>query len=38
MNLDVRSCQLEGNRFEYVDAGRGAPVVFLHGALGDRRT
>jgi pimeloyl-ACP methyl ester carboxylesterase len=27
-----------GDTFEYIDAGRGAHVLFLHGALGDLRT
>ncbi len=38
MELDVQSCNLDGSHFECVEAGRGAPIVFLHGALGDWRT
>lgn len=30
--------QIEGEEFDYVETGRGEPVLFLHGALGDVRT
>lgn len=37
-NLPVRQCTIGADTFPYADAGAGSPVLFLHGALGDRRT
>ena len=36
--LAVRHIEVDGEDFPFIEAGEGAPVVFLHGALGDCRT
>lgn len=37
-NLPTRRIVIGQDSFSYTDTGAGAPVVFLHGALGDLRT
>jgi pimeloyl-ACP methyl ester carboxylesterase len=38
LRSEVRHMEVNGAQLAYVDDGRGAPVVFVHGALGDYRT
>lgn len=34
----LKSVIIDGDSIHYIDIGKGAPVVFVHGALGDYRT
>ena len=36
--LEVKSIFINGDSLHYVDVGKGEPVVFIHGAVGDYRT
>ena len=36
--LEVKSVFINGDSIHYIDVGKGDPVVFVHGALGDYRT
>jgi pimeloyl-ACP methyl ester carboxylesterase len=36
--LESRQLAIGEDIFSYIDLGKGAPVLFLHGALGDLRT
>ncbi|QFU16353.1 alpha/beta fold hydrolase [Microvirga thermotolerans] len=38
LDLPVRHCAVGPDTFPFIEAGTGSPVLFLHGALGDRRT
>ncbi|WP_293215740.1 alpha/beta hydrolase [Parvibaculum sp.] len=38
MNEEMQLLDVDGEGFPYIEAGEGAPVIFLHGALGDCRT
>ena len=35
---DVKSVFINGDSLHYIDIGKGEPVVFVHGSLGDYRT
>jgi pimeloyl-ACP methyl ester carboxylesterase len=35
---EVKSISIDGDSIHYIDIGKGDPVVFVHGALGDYRT
>jgi len=35
---DVKTVFINGDSIHYIDTGKGDPVVFIHGALGDYRT
>ena len=35
---EVKSVFINGDSIHYIDMGKGDPVVFVHGALGDYRT
>src|SRR5687767_10126690 len=35
---DVKAVFVNGDSLHYIDIGKGDPVVFVHGALGDYRT
>lgn len=37
-NPEVKSVFINGDSLHYIDIGKGEPVVFVHGALGDYRT
>jgi pimeloyl-ACP methyl ester carboxylesterase len=37
-NPDVKSVFINGDSIHYIDIGKGDPVVFVHGAVGDYRT
>jgi pimeloyl-ACP methyl ester carboxylesterase len=34
----VKAILVNGDSINYIDIGKGDPVVFVHGALGDYRT
>ena len=35
---EVKSVFINGDSIHYIDIGKGDPVVFVHGGLGDYRT
>ena len=35
---EVKSIFINGDSIHYIDIGKGDPVVFIHGAVGDYRT
>jgi len=35
---EVKSIVINGDSIHYVDIGKGDPVIFVHGTLGDYRT
>jgi len=35
---EVKSIFINGDSIHYIDVGKGDPVVFVHGGLGDYRT
>lgn len=37
-SINVKGLDIAGYNLEYIDSGRGEPIVFVHGAIGDYRT